>query len=70
MIPNSMAGPADGDFVGECLELFRRGTRNVIGAFTKRLSLDCLKLLQEGCHVEGDEEDVVFHLEVFVVDDI
>ena len=30
MIPNSMGGPADGGMQGECLEPFRRGTRNLL----------------------------------------
>lgn len=30
MIPNSMATPADGGMRGECLEPFRRGTRNLL----------------------------------------
>ena len=30
MIPNSIAGPADGGVAGECLEPFKNGTRNVL----------------------------------------
>ena len=55
MIPNSMAGPADGGMAGECLEPFRRGTRNLLWLTVREGRRFILKGLPEALRSHPEE---------------
>lgn len=55
MIPNSMAGPAEGVFTGECLEPFKRGTRNVLWITVREGRRFILKGLPEALRSHPEE---------------
>lgn len=55
MIPNSMEGPAEGSFAGECLEPFRRGTRNVLWLTVREGRRFILKGLPEALRSHPEE---------------
>lgn len=55
MIPNSMAGPAEGNFAGDCLEPFRKGTRNVLWLTVREGRRFILKGLPEALRSHPEE---------------
>lgn len=55
MIPNSMGGPADGGMPGECLEPFRRGTRNLLWLTVREGRRFILKGLPEALRSHPEE---------------
>lgn len=55
MIPNSMGGPADGGMPGECLEPFRRGTRNLLWLTVREGRKFILKGLPEALRSHPEE---------------
>ena len=55
MIPNSMAAPADGGMPGECLEPFRRGTRNLLWLTVREGRRFILKGLPEALRSHPEE---------------
>ena len=55
MILNSMAGPADGGMPGECLEPFRRGTRNLLWLTVREGRRFILKGLPEALRSHPEE---------------
>ena len=55
MIPNSMAAPADGGIAGDCLEPFRRGTRNLLWLTVREGRRFILKGLPEALRSHPEE---------------
>ena len=55
MIPNSMGGQADGGMPGECLEPFRRGTRNLLWLTVREGRRFILKGLPEALRSHPEE---------------
>lgn len=55
MIPNSMAVPAEDAFAGECLEPFKRGTRNVLWITVREGRRFILKGLPEALRSHPEE---------------